>query len=207
MRKYALCSLALFGFIVFSNVQNSKAAGPEKIDPAHSLSGEFSQDRFLSGFDQPLQTKGTFAYAPEMGLAWIVREPFASRLIVTKGAVFQEVHGQVVELEGGSALATQISDMIVPLLSSDFNKLSQDFEIKEENVNEDASKWHLMMIPKSAGMQQVVQKIEVEGAQQTQKIIIFKPGGDRDEIYFSDQAVFETVPEDLKRYFKLPTAQ
>lgn len=207
MKTRTLFTLMAACIFMAAFVRVSVAADLEKITEGHSLTGDFTQDRYLSGFDEPLKTKGVFAYVPTSGLAWVVTAPFVSRLIVTKEAVFQEIHNQVVELEGGNALASQISDLMVPLLSSDFIKLEQGFEIKEERISKDSLKWRLTMTPKQAGMQQVIQSVTVEGAAKTQKIVIHKPGDDRDEITFSKQVIFETAPPSLLAYFKLTEGQ
>ncbi len=172
-------------------------------EQSETLTGEFTQKRFLQGFDEPLVSTGVFAFNPALGFAWITQSPFPSKLVITKDAVFQEVNGAVMELQGGSLIASQVSRLLIPVLANDHTAMAQDFIIQKLAQNLDGTDWTYELQPKSDGLKTFIKKLVAAGGAYTDRIEVHKPEGDRDEILLSGQQNISKIPSNIQTYFKL----
>ncbi len=59
------------------------ASVARRLADAPCIRGRFEQTRRLSGFSNPLVSRGDFVLARGRGVVWQTREPFPSSLLVT----------------------------------------------------------------------------------------------------------------------------
>ena len=198
MRSFAI----LIVWILLPGLAAAEKIGPAPIGHEKSLSGEFSQRRFLTGFDEPFATEEQFHLLPKTGLAWIVQSPFASQLIMTDHNIVQIVNGVTVQMDGGDRVAKVIMNMIHPVLVGDWNSLQQEFDITEQSRDEKTQKWRIALTPKQDVMKTTIKQLVVTGGDKTEALTILKPNGDRDEIQFSSQQVFDEPPAQALKLFQ-----
>ena len=155
---------------------------------ADTISGQFTQDRYLAGFDTPFKTSGDFHLIPEKGLAWIVTAPFPSRIIMNKDGITQIANGAVTQ-SGSGGVGKVISEMIYPAMANDWEGLSKNFDVQLEERD---NKWKATLSPKHSTLKEYITEILVEGAETTDLLIIRKAKGDYDRIAFSNQVISTT---------------
>lgn len=194
--------LSLFIFAGVTQAQPGSKTD-SSVEAEQTLSGSFIQNRFLKGFDAPLKTRGEFFLVPNVGLAWMVKKPFESRLIMTDDGITQVTHGKVMNI-GGADIAKIIAGMMYPALAGDWPKLEQDFEIQKSSATNDGASWQITLRPRSDQMRAIITKIIVEGGEVTQSLILHKASGDRDEISFRDQKLWDKAPLTATDAFIVP---
>ena len=95
-----------------------------------TVSGKFAQSRHLVGFDAPLRTSGEFFLVPDLGLAWVIKKPFSSRLLMTDEGITQIVNDSVMTVDGGG-IGKIIAGMMYPALAGNWSMLEKDFDVKD----------------------------------------------------------------------------
>lgn len=189
-------------WILLPGLAAAEQIGPAPVGNEKSLSGDFSQKRFLTGFEEPFVTTGRFYLLPKTGLAWIVQSPFVSQLIMTDHNIVQVVNGVTVQMDGGDRVAKVIMNMIHPVLVGDWNLLQQEFDITEQLRDEKTQGWRVVLTPKQDVMKTTIKQLVVTGHDKTEALTILKPNGDRDEIQFSSQQVFDEPPAQALKLFQ-----
>ncbi len=200
MRIFTLLMLLC---LVPIDLSAAERIGPVPIGSEKNISGDFTQKRVLTGFDQPFITTGQFYLLPKKGLAWIVQEPFASQLIMTDHNIVQVVNGVAAQMEGADRVAKIIMNMIHPVLVGDWKSLQQDFDIKEQSIVKKTLEWRVVLMPKHDALTATLAKLIVTGRDKTEALTILKPNGDRDEIQFSAQKVVDEPPAKALELFQI----
>jgi len=168
-----------------------------------AVSGYFTQNRHLTGFDVPLKTSGEFFLVPDMGLAWIVKKPFKSRLLMTDEGITQITHGSVMKV-GGGGIGKIIAGMMYPALARDWPKLEQAFDIEKKPAVKLENNWQVTLHPRAGQMKKIISKIVVKGRSITEFLLVVKASGDRDEITFFDQKTWDETPVIAIDAFNVP---
>nr|WP_267879412.1 outer membrane lipoprotein carrier protein LolA [Sneathiella glossodoripedis] len=168
-----------------------------------TLLGKFIQKRFLDGFEHPLISSGIFAINSEAGFVWKTVDPFPSRLIVTKGSVYQDVNGSLAELERGHLIAELVTKLFIPVLANDHKRISKDFMVTENVDKAEGLVWSYQLEPKSEVMRKFVKQISVSGKEFTSEIKVLKTTGDKDEITLTQQQLVTQVPSNIEALFIL----
>lgn len=160
---------------------------------AKSISGPYTQDKYLHELPKPLQSSGDFLFVRDLGVAWRTVKPFASELIITHDALIQrEGGGTAVRVDAGEQPAIRmVARIFFAVFSLDFEQLSQLFDLSV--LADGHGGWQLGLKPKqNAG---VIAAIVVSGHRDVDSVHLLETGGDRTEIEFHD-AVLSTAPAD-----------
>jgi len=193
---------ALFVFYTVGVVDASQI-GPNEVKPGSVLTGEFSQERYLNGFEAPLVSSGDFFLFPSKGLAWRVFEPFESRLIMTSEGITQITHGSIMKVVGTTGLAKLIGGLMYPALSGDWQKLKNNFEVNVEQSAATDTEWTASLRPVNETIGKIIESIELTGGTTTRSLIIFKTNGDRDEIQFKSQEILSVPSKEAINAFSI----
>ena len=77
-----------------SSAQVLLAQVRQRVQDAPVVRGQFTQLKTVQGFKQPLKSSGDFVVARGKGIAWQVRQPFASTLIVKPDSLLYRLKPQ-----------------------------------------------------------------------------------------------------------------
>ena len=102
--------LRTLGVLVLLAVASPVLAAPaasvnlvkQRVAKVNVLRGEFSQDKQVSGFKNPLRSQGRFVLAQDRGVIWTTLKPFPSEVVVTRDRILsrQRDGSSRVELDG-----------------------------------------------------------------------------------------------------------
>ncbi|MBJ7516579.1 MAG: outer membrane lipoprotein carrier protein LolA, partial [Stenotrophomonas sp.] len=82
LRLLALTGLLVVSFVAGAADDAMQAIAREVARPA-VLRGEFSQEKQVAGFRNPLRSQGRFVVARERGVIWTTLKPFPSEMVIT----------------------------------------------------------------------------------------------------------------------------
>lgn len=196
--------LALFAYWLGAvSVVAAAAAAPDetlvklqqRVSQVPVLRGEFSQEKQLHGFRNPLRSQGEFVVARGRGVIWSTLRPFPSTLVLTGERVLsQQADGsRRVELDARQQPTLRaVNTMLMALVSGDAKALSERFELDPELLEGD--RWQLRMVPRTAALAKAFRQIQLEGDRHVRRVTIEEASGDRSILDFS--AMRET-PEAL----------
>lgn len=148
------------------------------------LRGEFEQRKHLTGFRNPLRSSGRFVVARERGAIWETTHPFPSTVVVTGDRILSRAEdgSQDVLLDTSGSNQSAAGAMLVALLAGDIDALEEMFDLQESPSSEGL--WQLRLIPRQAGMRQVVSRIELRGDRYVRHVILHEQDGSKTEIDF-----------------------
>ena len=111
------------------------------------LRGEFSQEKQVAGFRNPLRSSGRFLLARDKGVVWTTLAPFPSETVITQDRILsrQRDGSRRVEVDGRQQPGLRsINAMMFALMSGDTRALTAAFDVKEETG--DGKGWRMEAI-------------------------------------------------------------
>ncbi|AZG15502.1 outer membrane lipoprotein carrier protein LolA [Cupriavidus pauculus] len=150
-----------------------------RLADAPVIRGQFAQTRKLSGFSNPLVSRGDFVLAKGRGVVWATREPFVSSLLVTPDRlVMRGADGKVQQqMQADSQPAMRVvGESMIAVLRGDLRSLQTRFDVTGKLVGK--AGWTLTLTPTDAGMRRVFTRIELAGDRFVRDVRLEEAGGD-----------------------------
>lgn len=152
--------------------------------PSGILRARFTQVREARALGRPLESSGHVAAVPGKGILWVLEDPFPVAVAVTPGRVTQrEGDGPAQELPASAQpLFQALLGLFLGTRPGQGSLLADGFEPELER---DAGRWTLRLVPKDPLLAKGVSRVEVEGASFVDVVRVLEPGGDRTTIAFT----------------------
>ncbi len=165
---------------------------------AETLRGQFVQERFLQGFDQPVRSEGSFLLVPGQGLVWRGETPFPVVTVITPTGIVQSVDGQETLRLSSAKLPflARLYDMLGGAMAGDWNALAQDFAIVREDT---PSGTRITLTPLRTGEAQPFRALSFRVVRFVEEVTVEKPDGDRDHLLFREQSLSAAPPTPAER--------
>lgn len=189
MKAWILC-MALATGIAPAFAQTAAAAPTEstgqdllvqvrqQLKDAPVVRGQFTQEKTVKGFKQPLRSSGEFVVAKGLGIVWHVRKPFESSLIVKPDSLqSRRADGSLsmqMRAEDEPVLRT-VNAMLFAVMSADLVQLHHLFEVSGKAQ---ASGWQMRLLPRDPMLAQWLASIELEGGQFVREVRLQEARGD-----------------------------
>jgi Outer membrane lipoprotein carrier protein LolA len=175
----------------------------QRLQDTELLRGDFEQAKTLKGFKKPLLSRGQFLVARGKGVQWLVREPFASILVVTPERLLaRQADGRI-----SAQLNTRdepglrvVNSVMFALLRGDVAALTERFAVDGELLGKDG--WRLRLVPRDAALLQVFSQVDIEGDQFVRSIRMAEAQGDSTLIRFSAMVVGAALTRDEAARFE-----
>ncbi len=173
---------------LFLPLQVSAADGGQRLAPGQVLTGSFVQERHLKGFKQPIRSSGKYLITVADGLVWETLKPFPATLMVTAREVVQMQNGDVVGRQAftGQGGAAHLVKILSGMLIGHVQK-GKGLDIGEREG--EPANWRQEIRFSDTASAARIDRIELQGGEFVWQAEIFRSGGDRDLLTFSDQSV------------------
>lgn len=183
--RVALCALLL----VLAPISHAADAAVDAITQSVArpdvLRGQFTQDKQVSGFKNPLRSQGQFVVARQHGVIWTTQRPFPSEVVVTADRILSRQRDGTnrVELDARQQPAMRsVNAIMFALMSGDVQALSSQFNIKAQREGQG---WRLQLTPKSSMLAKAFQSLSLRGDRYVRQVEIIEANQDRTLIQFS----------------------
>jgi hypothetical protein len=153
----------------------------ERVQSAPVVRGQFTQLKTVQGFRQPLKSSGDFVVARGKGIAWQVRQPFASTLIVRPDSLLSR--GAVQMRAQDEPVLRTINAMLFAVVSADLAQLTHYFEVSGQVQG---AGWSLHLVPRDPVLAQWLQAVDLSGQQFVQSVQLQEARGDRSQIQMAN---------------------
>jgi outer membrane lipoprotein-sorting protein len=141
------------------------------------VEGQFQQAKHLTFMSAPLISRGVFTATLKSGLRWRVSEPVKSIMVVNNRGV--TLNGEQVRDTGvGRTMATIVSGF----MNGNLQALNDEFDLEAEFT---ATDWQLVMRPSRLMLSQVLERIDVTGADSLSSATVIEKSGNYTVITFS----------------------
>jgi len=181
----------LLAFALASGVvPSAMAADPlaqvrEQVAQVPVLRGEFTQEKQVAGFKNPLRSKGRFLLARDKGVLWSTSTPFPSEIVITQDRILsrQRDGSRRVEVDGRQQPGLRsVNAMMFALMSGDMKALTSTFEVKGERA---ASGWKMTLVPRSRQLAQAFTSVRLSGDRYVREVELREANGDLTRLRFS----------------------
>lgn len=158
----------------------------QRVAKVNVLRGEFSQEKQVAGFKNPLRSQGRFVLAQDRGVIWTTLKPFPSEVVVTRDRILsrQRDGSSRVELDGRQQPAMRsVNAIMFALMSGDAQALSAQFTVKVDALPNNG--WRMQLTPRSAMLGKVFSALELSGDRYVREVQISEANQDVTRIHFT----------------------
>ena len=161
------------------------------------LRGNFSQEKQVAGFRNPLRSNGRFVLAREKGVIWTTVAPFPSEIVITRDRIVsrQRDGSSRVEVDGRQQPGLRtVNAMMFALMSGDMKALTTTFDVKSEPAEGKA--WRMTLSPRSRQLVQAFTSVRLAGDRYVREVELREANGDVTRLRFDGMT---ETPATLRR--------
>jgi outer membrane lipoprotein-sorting protein len=150
------------------------------------LRGEFTQEKQVAGFKNPLRSNGRFLLARDKGVLWTTTAPFPSEIVITQDRILsrQRDGSRRVEVDGKQQPGLRsVNAMMFALMSGDMKALTSTFDVKSEPAT---AGWKMTLVPSSRQLAQAFTSVRLSGDRYVREVELREANGDLTRLRFSD---------------------
>jgi outer membrane lipoprotein-sorting protein len=181
-----LCVLVMLAVVAPAIAATDVEAVKQRVAKVDVLRGEFTQEKQVAGFKNPLRSQGRFVLAQDHGVIWTTLKPFPSEVVVTRDRILsrQSDGSSRVELDGRQQPAMRsVNAIMFALMSGDAQALSAQFTVKVEVLSGNA--WKMQLTPRSAMLGKVFAQLTLSGDRYVREVQINEANQDVTRIHFT----------------------
>lgn len=181
-----LCVLLMLAMVAPALAVTDVEAVKQRVAKVDVLRGEFTQEKQVAGFKNPLRSQGRFVLAQDHGVIWTTLKPFPSEVVVTRDRILsrQSDGSSRVELDGRQQPAMRsVNAIMFALMSGDAQALSAQFTVKVEVLPGNA--WKMQLTPRSAMLGKVFAQLTLSGDRYVREVQINEANQDVTRIHFT----------------------
>ncbi|MBL4621499.1 MAG: hypothetical protein JKY89_03795 [Immundisolibacteraceae bacterium] len=151
------------------------------------VAGQFQQLRYLTGFDLPIASSGSFRVGADRSLVWHTLLPFESYLEISTSGITQRIgREQIIQVPASQLPAVDLfGDLLRISLSRDWPQLDRQFGIQPRFSGQN---WSFEIdsaeLASRFGQALPLEKIAMSGGLMVDKVILRRAAGDDDLITF-----------------------
>lgn len=179
-----LCALVMLAMVAPVFAATDVEAVKQRVAKVDVLRGEFTQEKQVAGFKNPLRSQGRFVLAQDHGVIWTTLKPFPSEVVVTADRILsrQRDGSTRVELDARQQPAMRsVNAIMFALMSGDVQALSSQFNVE---ATREGQGWRLKLTPKSAMLAKAFQSLTLQGDRYVRQVEIVEASKDRTLIHF-----------------------
>ena len=181
-----LCVLVMLAMVAPAFAATDVEVVKQRVAKVDVLRGEFTQEKQVAGFKNPLRSQGRFVLAQDHGVVWTTLKPFPSEVVVTRDRILsrQSDGSSRVELDGRQQPAMRsVNAIMFALMSGDAQALSAQFTVKVEVLPGNA--WKMQLTPRSAMLGKVFAQLTLSGDRYVREVQINEANQDVTRIQFA----------------------
>ncbi len=181
-----LCVLVMLAMVAPAFAATDVEVVKQRVAKVDVLRGEFTQEKQVAGFKNPLRSQGRFVLAQDHGVVWTTLKPFPSEVVVTRDRILsrQSDGSSRVELDGRQQPAMRsVNAIMFALMSGDAQALSAQFTVKVEVLPGNA--WRMQLTPRSAMLGKVFAQLTLSGDRYVREVQINEANQDVTRIHFA----------------------
>nr|WP_298128471.1 outer membrane lipoprotein carrier protein LolA [uncultured Pseudoxanthomonas sp.] len=174
----------------------------EQVAQVPLLRGDFSQEKQVAGFRNPLRSNGRFVLARDKGVVWTTTAPFPSELVITRDRILsrQRDGSRRVEVDGKQQPGLRsVNAMMFALMSGDMKTLTTTFEVKGEPAT---SGWAMTLLPRSRQLAQAFSSVRLSGDRYVREVELREANGDLTRLRFSGMSETPALSRDEAARFE-----
>lgn len=149
------------------------------------LRAQFTQEKRVAGFRNPLRSQGHFVLARDKGVIWSVEAPFVSQMVLTRERILSRQADGSVRVEADSReqpALRSVNAMMLALMGGNLDALTSSFQAQATLEGKDG--WALRLTPRSSLLAKAFVALRLRGDRYVREVEIEEANGDRTVLHF-----------------------
>ena len=196
-----VCTLLLsLSFPAFANTDQVSAIF-QQLSKNDVVRADFEQQKKLASLNKTFVSNGTLSFAKSNGVLWQIKRPVQADLIVTQKKLVQKTQRTYSQIQIDQSPYSSVATLFLQLMSGDAKALAKNFNVVSADYR--ATGWKIVLTPKSNLFKKLFVRIEAQGQQYVDKIVIQEQANNSTTILFRNQTTQSKLKKDKKTIFKL----
>lgn len=180
-----VCTLLLsLSFPAFANTDQVSAIF-QQLSKNDVVRADFEQQKKLASLNKTFVSNGTLSFAKSNGVLWQIKRPVQADLIVTQKKLVQKTQRTYSQIQIDQSPYSSVATLFLQLMSGDAKALVKNFNV--ESADYRATGWKIVLTPKSNLFKKLFVRIEAQGQQYVDKIVIQEQANNSTTILFRNQ--------------------
>jgi outer membrane lipoprotein-sorting protein len=183
----------LLGFSVAASANTEQVSSIFKqLSKSDIVRADFEQQKKLASLNKTFTSNGTLTFAKANGVLWQIKRPVQADLIVTQKKLVQKTQRTYSQIQIDQSPYSSVATLFLQLMSGDEKALAKNFNVVSADYR--PTGWNVALTPKSGLFKKLFVRIDAQGQQYVNKIVIQEQGNNSTTILFRNQ---NTQPNQL----------
>ncbi|MGB5886667.1 MAG: outer membrane lipoprotein carrier protein LolA [Acinetobacter venetianus] len=188
-----LLFISILGLSVVASANNEQVSTIFKeLSKSNIVRADFEQQKKLASLNKTFVSNGSLSFVKANGVLWQIKRPVQADLIVTQKKLVQKTQRTYSQIQIDQSPYSSVATLFLQLMSGDEKALSKNFNVVSANYS--PSGWNIALTPKSSLFKKLFVRIDAQGQQYVDKIIIQEKANNSTTILFRNQT---TQPHQL----------
>ncbi|MHA3983074.1 LolA family protein [Acinetobacter venetianus] len=189
----ALLFISILSLSVVTSAKNEQVSTIFKqLSKSNIVRADFEQQKKLASLNKTFVSNGSLSFVKANGVLWQIKRPVQADLIVTQKKLVQKTQRTYSQIQIDQSPYSSVATLFLQLMSGDEKALSKNFNVV--SVNYSPSGWNIALTPKSSLFKKLFVRIDAQGQQYVDKIVIQEQANNSTTILFRNQT---TQPHQL----------
>lgn len=183
----------LLGFSVAASANTEQVSSIFKqLSKSDIVRADFEQQKKLASLNKTFTSNGALTFAKANGVLWQIKRPVQADLIVTQKKLVQKTQRTYSQIQIDQSPYSSVATLFLQLMSGDEKALAKNFNVVSADYR--PTGWNVALTPKSGLFKKLFVRIDAQGQQYVNKIVIQEQGNNSTTILFRNQ---NTQPNQL----------
>lgn len=183
----------LLGFSVAASANTEQVSSIFKqLSKSDIVRADFEQQKKLASLNKTFTSNGSLTFAKSNGVLWQIKRPVQADLIVTQKKLVQKTQRTYSQIQVDQSPYSSVATLFLQLMSGDEKALAKNFNVVSADYR--PTGWNIALTPKSSLFKKLFVRIDAQGQQYVNKIVIQEQANNSTTIIFRNQ---NTQPNQL----------
>nr|WP_052209148.1 outer membrane lipoprotein carrier protein LolA [Acinetobacter sp. A47] len=164
----------------------------KQLSQSEIVRADFEQQKKLASLNKTFISNGALTFAKSSGVLWQIKRPVQADLIVTPKKLVQKTQRTYSQIQIEQSPYSSVATLFLQLMSGDEKALAKNFNVVSADYR--PTGWSIALTPKSGLFKKLFVRIDAQGQQYVNKIVIQEQANNSTTILFRQQT---TQPNQL----------
>ncbi len=189
VKVWMLCAfgaMALFSPVIYAQNTELKQVFAQ-LGSTPVVRANFEQQKKLASLNKTYVSKGEVLFSKNVGVLWKIQSPVQADLVVTARKLVQKTQRTSSQIEVDKTPYGSVAMMFLQLMSGNEAALAKNFNVI--SVNYTPAQWSVSLAPKSSLFKKLFVRVDAQGQQYVDRIVIQEQANNRTTIRFSQHSI------------------
>ncbi|QER38672.1 outer membrane lipoprotein carrier protein LolA [Acinetobacter suaedae] len=157
----------------------------KQLSKSDIVRADFEQQKKLASLNKTFISSGSLTFAKNNGVLWQIKRPVQADLIVTQKRLVQKTQRTYSQIQIDQSPYSSVATLFLQLMSGDEKALAKNFNVVSADYR--PTGWSVALTPKSGLFKKLFVRIDAQGQQYVNKIVIQEQANNSTTILFRNQ--------------------